>query len=41
MSRTRDIASILGATEAENTTNISLGAGDSLGNAGEAYIYEA
>ena len=27
MSRTRDIAAILGATEAENTTNISLGAG--------------
>ena len=27
MSRSRDIASIMGATEAENTSNISLGAG--------------
>jgi len=27
MSRNRDIASFLGKTEAENTTNISLGAG--------------
>ena len=29
MSRSRDIAAILGATEAENTTNISLGTGSS------------
>lgn len=33
MSRTRDIANILGKTEAENTTNISLGAGGGGGGA--------
>tara|TARA_Y100000385_G_scaffold1453_1_gene1564 strand:+ start:145 stop:1461 length:1317 start_codon:yes stop_codon:yes gene_type:complete len=38
MSRTRDIASILGATEAENTTNISLGAG---GGGGGATAYDS
>ena len=38
MSRTRDIASILGATEAENTTNISLGAG---GGGGGATSYDS
>ena len=32
MSRSRDIASILGATEAENTTNVSLGAGGGGGS---------
>ena len=33
MSRSRDIASIMGATEAENTSNISLGAGGGGGGA--------
>ena len=31
MSRTRDIAKILGLTEAENTSSISLGAGGGIG----------
>lgn len=34
MSRSRDIARILGRTEAENTTNISLGAGGSSSGSG-------
>lgn len=38
MSRSRDIASIMGATEAENTSNISLGAG---GGGGGATSYDS
>jgi hypothetical protein len=39
MTRTRDIANILGKTEAENTTNISLGAGGGGGGGGGATSY--
>ena len=38
MSRSRDIASIMGATEADNTSNISLGAG---GGGGGATSYDS
>lgn len=38
MSRSRDIAAIMGATEAENTSNISLGAG---GGGGGATSYDS
>lgn len=37
MSRSRDIASIMGATEAENTGNISLGAGGGAGGGLSVY----